>query len=246
MCQTKSAFGRRRDAPLLLQPRLEVVCLKVRRTVSCETVLHDLQCAPTARPAAAGVQRLPPLGGALHARATRWASCAPSSLRAIHRAPAPCGPGPPRKPGGDVRLPHARHRGMPRPPARRRSRHRSSPGPASPWLALSRMRAWVSPRAGAVPCPIKVRSRARSASDKTTTYFLRILGSSSSRCCRPIYLGTDRCSAAMLFRDGLPAPAARLSGSSRRHPRPYVCRTPSASGRRRPDVAAVPAITERD
>ena len=44
---------------------------------------------------------------------------------------------------------------------------------------------------------------------------------------------------------GYPEAAARLSGS-RRHPRPYACRTPSASGRRRPDLAAVAAITERD
>ena len=65
------------------------------------------------------------------------------------------------------------------------------------------------------------------------------------RCYRPIYLGTDRCSTAMLFRDAIPGPAARLSGS-RRHPRPYACRTPSASGRRRPDVAAVATITVRD
>ena len=43
---------------------------------------------------------------------------------------------------------------------------------------------------------------------------------------------------------GYPEAAARLSGS-RRHPRPYACRTPSASGRRRPDLAAVAAMAER-
>jgi hypothetical protein len=48
-------------------------------------------------------------------------------------------------------------------------------------------------------------------------------------------LGTDRRSTATVFRDGLPGPAARLSGS-RRHPRQYACRTPSASGRRRADA----------
>src|SRR5439155_18529617 len=53
------------------------------------------------------------------------------------------------------------------------------PGPASPWLALSRMRAWVRVRAGALPWLIRVWSRARSSSDRTTTYCLRTLGSSS-------------------------------------------------------------------
>src|SRR5215203_1978593 len=47
------------------------------------------------------------------------------------------------------------------------------PGPASPWLALSRMRAWVSALAGATPRPIMVCSRARSCSDRTTTCRLR-------------------------------------------------------------------------
>ncbi len=52
-------------------------------------------------------------------------------------------------------------------------------GPASPWLALSRMRAWVRARAGAVPRPIRVWSRARSGSERTTTCCLRMLGFSS-------------------------------------------------------------------
>jgi len=47
------------------------------------------------------------------------------------------------------------------------------------------------------------------------------------------------------FVRGYPGSAARLSGL-RRHPRPHACRTPSASGRRRPDVASVAAIRERD
>src|SRR5215218_10087616 len=47
------------------------------------------------------------------------------------------------------------------------------PGPAWPWLALSRMRAWVSALAGAMPRPIMVCSRARSCSDRTTTCRLR-------------------------------------------------------------------------
>ena len=47
------------------------------------------------------------------------------------------------------------------------------PGPASPWLAFNRMRAWVRALAGATPRPIMVCSRARSASDRTTTCRLR-------------------------------------------------------------------------
>src|SRR6266540_5790884 len=47
------------------------------------------------------------------------------------------------------------------------------PGPASPWLAFNRTRAWVSALAGATPCPIMVCSRARSSSDRTTMCRLR-------------------------------------------------------------------------
>ena len=47
------------------------------------------------------------------------------------------------------------------------------------------------------------------------------------------------------FVTGDPGPAARLPGS-RRHPRPYACRTPPRVGRRRPDGASVAAITECD
>src|SRR5204863_9081041 len=53
------------------------------------------------------------------------------------------------------------------------------PGPASPWLAFSRMRAWVSTLAGATPRPIIVCSRARSSSVRTTTYRLRTSASCS-------------------------------------------------------------------
>src|SRR5215218_1661288 len=47
------------------------------------------------------------------------------------------------------------------------------PGPASPWLAFNRMRAWVRALAGATPRPIMVCSRARSSSDRTTMCRLR-------------------------------------------------------------------------
>src|SRR5512132_1522007 len=46
-------------------------------------------------------------------------------------------------------------------------------GPASPWLAFSRMRAWVRALAGATPRPIMVCSQARSSSVRTTTCRLR-------------------------------------------------------------------------
>src|SRR6266511_721978 len=47
------------------------------------------------------------------------------------------------------------------------------PGPAWPWLAFNRIRAWVRALAGATPRPIMVCSRARSCSDRTTTCRLR-------------------------------------------------------------------------
>src|SRR6266540_2044405 len=53
------------------------------------------------------------------------------------------------------------------------------PGPASPWLAFNRMRAWVSALAGATPRPIMVCSRARSSSDRTTMCRLRTSASCS-------------------------------------------------------------------
>src|SRR5919109_5586246 len=53
------------------------------------------------------------------------------------------------------------------------------PGPAWPWLAFSRMRAWVRALAGATPRPIMVCSRARSSSVRTTMYRLRTSASCS-------------------------------------------------------------------
>jgi hypothetical protein len=55
------------------------------------------------------------------------------------------------------------------------------PGPAWPWLALSRMRAWASTLAGATPRPIMVCSRARSSSDRTTMRRLRTSASCARR-----------------------------------------------------------------
>src|SRR6266568_3765700 len=165
-----------RDAPAFLQPRLEAVCCKAPRTVSYDT--DSTSSSSTSRSARSrSVQRLRPSGGALHASATRCASCSPSSLRRYSRS------------GG------LRSTAASRPPAAYCWRTRATvvwwtssavaiarsvqPGPASPWLALSRMRAWVRARAGAIPCPIRVWSRARSGSGRTTTCCLRMLGSSS-------------------------------------------------------------------
>src|SRR5215210_8986312 len=59
------------------------------------------------------------------------------------------------------------------------------PGPASPWLAFNRMRAWVRALAGATPRPIMVCSRARSSSDRTTTCRLRTSASHDGGLPRP-------------------------------------------------------------
>jgi hypothetical protein len=50
-------------------------------------------------------------------------------------------------------------------------------------------------------------------------------------------LGTDRLSAATIFVTGYLCPTDRPAFRITRHPRPYACRTPSASGRWRPDIA---------
>src|SRR6266540_456595 len=76
-----------RDAPAFLQPRLEAVCCKAWRTVSYDT--DSTNSSSTSRSASSrNVQRLRPSGGALHASATRWASCSPSSLRRYSRSGA--------------------------------------------------------------------------------------------------------------------------------------------------------------
>src|SRR6266487_2419143 len=176
-----------RDAPALGQPRLEPVCFTACRTVSYEIV--STTASSTSRSASSrNVQRLWPSGGALHASATRRASCSPSRARWYWRA-------------GGLRCSAAS-----RPAATHCMRIRVTvvgwtstataiaasvqPGPASPWLAFSRIRAWVSTRAGATPCPIRVWSRARSPSDKTTMCRLR----TSASCSGGIPYGTQHAS----------------------------------------------------
>ena len=163
---------RGRDAPLLLPVRLEDVCSKTCRTVSCETASTTSKV--TRRSASRRrLQCFRPGGGALHASAIRRASCSPPSVRVYSRS--------------DV----LRVRAASSPAVAYAWRTRatvdsptsSAPaiaasvqaGPASPRLAFSRMRACVSVRAGALPLPISVCSRARSPSLNSTTYCFAIV-----------------------------------------------------------------------
>ncbi len=82
-----------------------------------------------------------------------------------------------RQPFGDELAAHAQHGARvgltSSAPAMAASDH---PGPPSPWSALSRMRARVSVRAGAVPLPTRPRSSARCASERTTRYGYAMAG----------------------------------------------------------------------
>ena len=76
----KLGVGFGRDAPRLDQPGLELVFFSVRRMVSCETLSmwpSSINLSAKRR----NVQRHRPAGGLPHARAIRWASCSPSSIR---------------------------------------------------------------------------------------------------------------------------------------------------------------------
>src|SRR6266542_3228020 len=78
---------RGRDHPLLPLPRLEFVFLSTRRTVWYETA--STMSNSTSRSAnSRRLQRAWPAGGAPHTSATRWACCAPSSLRRYSRRDA--------------------------------------------------------------------------------------------------------------------------------------------------------------
>src|SRR6516164_9159045 len=74
------AVGLGRDAPHLDQPWLQLVFLSVRRMVSCET-LSTWPSSTSLSARRQSVQRHRPAGGLPHARAMRWASCSPSSIR---------------------------------------------------------------------------------------------------------------------------------------------------------------------
>src|SRR6266540_414894 len=168
------------DAPAFLQPRLEPVCFKTWRTVSYDT--DSTSSSSTSRSAKSrSVQRLRPWGGALHSSAARYASCSPSSLRRYWRA------------GG------LRYTAASSPAATYRMRTRATvagltsnaapiaaslqPGPASPWLAFSRMRAWSARwpgrrparswyAAGRAPPPIAPRCVACAPGPPTAAVYL--------------------------------------------------------------------------
>ena len=72
--------GHTGDTPLLLQPRLDLVFLSTRRTVSSETV--GTTSSSTSRSASSCmVHSRRPSGGAEQAKAMRWASARPSRVR---------------------------------------------------------------------------------------------------------------------------------------------------------------------
>src|SRR6266704_1042446 len=159
-----------RDAPALLQPRLEAVCCKAPRTVSYDT--DSTSSSSTSRSASSrSVQRLRPSGGALHASAVRYASCSPSRRRGYWRPGALRYTAASSTAATYFMRTRATVAGLTSSAAPMAAS--VQPGPASPWLDLSRTRAWVSALAGATPRPIMVCSRARSSSDRTTMCRLR-------------------------------------------------------------------------
>ena len=158
---------RRRDAPATRSATAYAGLLQDLTTVSYETAWNTSKA--TSRCASSpSVQRLRPWGGALQVSATRWASCSPSSLRRYWRSGALRSHGDLR-PAVGVLLAHPDHGGVV--DLQRGGDRRSiQPGPASPWLALSRMRAWVRARTGAVPgrsgCGVgRARARTRPRPD---------------------------------------------------------------------------------
>src|SRR5262249_28477272 len=73
-------LGIGRDAPHLDGPGLQLVFLNVRRMVSCE-ILSMWPSSTILSARRRKVQRSRPAGGLPHAKAIRWASCSPSSIR---------------------------------------------------------------------------------------------------------------------------------------------------------------------
>src|SRR3954449_9702439 len=157
----------RRDAPHLPQMRLELVFLSVWRTVSCESV--STCSSSTMRSASRrSDQRALPSGGRAQARARRWASCSPSSLRPESRADD-LGSSAADSPCSTNRW---RARSIVRTLTRTAAAIVSSihPGPPSASSAWSRTRAWASLRASALPCAIMRSSSPRSSVVSVTRY----------------------------------------------------------------------------
>src|SRR5579885_2985624 len=170
------AVGLRRDAPLLLQVRLQLVFLRVRRTVSSLTE----STTPSSTSLSAKsfkVQRACPLGGAEQAVAISRASAAPSSLRS--RLGRSWGLRP-RAASGPRSTNRWRTRSTVRVPQSRASAMRASSqaGPPSAWSALSRMRARVMTRAERLPADTRAVRWSRSAAVRVTRYFFFGMGAS--------------------------------------------------------------------
>src|SRR5512143_3192454 len=153
--------GRRGNAPLGFQPRLKDVFLSTRRTVSSETA--STICNSTNLSASScTVQRVRSWGGGVHARAIRYASARPSSVRSrlgwswglrLRAAVSPCSTNRRRTRSTVATLTSTA-------PARRIS---IQSGPSALTSALSRRRAWVSLLADALPTAIKSHNCWRSS-----------------------------------------------------------------------------------
>src|SRR5512146_231685 len=158
----------RRDDPLLLQPRLEFVFLRVRRTVSDE--IRSTTPRSTRRSARSRiVQCVRPAGGCEQAIVTSWASPLPSRRRSYTRS-GRLGSSAASKPSITKR---SRTRYTVAAPQSRALPMSSSlhAGPRSLASALSRLRARVSFRAAAWPLARSCSSQSRSSWVSVTIYF---------------------------------------------------------------------------
>src|SRR5574341_904341 len=152
-----------RDTPLFLLPRFSVVFFNTWRTVSGEIVSASFNSIT--RPAnKRSVQRAWPVGAALHASAIKRASCLPSNFR--------------RWPGRGLSF-----KALGKLPSTKRWRTRSTHGrltssaaiisaSVSPASALSKICARFIFRARTVPLVVSASNSFRSASVKSTRYFL--------------------------------------------------------------------------
>src|SRR6266702_8019835 len=157
------------NAPVVLEPGLQFVFFNTCRTVSWLT-LSTSSSSTSLSATRRKLQRSYPSGAWPHSSAIRCASCSPSSLRFSCRG------------GCGRRLSAAS-----KPPCTKLRRTRCtvvSPtsraswicradqrGPSGPQSALSRIRAWVSLRAGACPALIKAARFRRCSCVKTMLFF---------------------------------------------------------------------------
>src|SRR5215210_4583091 len=160
--------GLGRDAPHLDQPRLQLVFLSVRRIVSWETV-STWPSSTSLSAKRRSVHRHRPAGGLPQAKAMRWASCSPSSIRG-RRGTGRRTRTPSRPPSTNER----RTLWTVIPPRSRASLICSSDhaGPRGLQSALSIILALVNLRAAALPFATSDSNVPRSSTDKRTTNFL--------------------------------------------------------------------------